>query len=155
MIGTRNQLDVANLIMSGILEKYPRLNFISVESGCGWAPSLLQALEHNWDEIMSPEYKGRFKRRPKEMFKDQIYCTYWYETRNPVDSFITEFGPDNLMFETDFPHPVSLYPNNVVAAKIKETLGHHPRETQEKILHGNAERVYGVKVHQPGTKTVH
>jgi predicted TIM-barrel fold metal-dependent hydrolase len=149
VIAGRNQTDVANLIMSGVLEKYPKLNFVSVESGCGWAPTLIQALEYNWDELMSADYKRQFKRRPKQMFMEQVYCTYWLENRNAVDSFINEFGPENLMFETDFPHPVCLYPNSSVKAKVAETLGHRPRELQEKVLHRNAERVYGVNVHQP------
>ena len=52
------------------------------------------------------------------------------------------------MFEPDFPHPASLYPNNLVRQKIEETLGHHDRGTREKVLYRNAEDVYGVKVHR-------
>jgi len=44
---------------------------------------------------------------------------------------------------------LSLYPNNLVTAKVEETLGHRPRADQEKVLHGNAERVYGIKVRHP------
>jgi predicted TIM-barrel fold metal-dependent hydrolase len=85
------------------------------------------------------------------MFMDQIYCSYWFEGSTGVDAYLKEFGPDNLMFETDFPHPTGLYPNSAVEAKIKETLGHHDRATQEKVLYKNAERIYGVKVYRPAT----
>lgn len=145
-----NGSDICNLIMTGILDKFPRLKFVSVESACGWVPFAIQCLEQQWKEMMTSKYKSQFKREPRQMFLEQIFCSYWFENRNCVDAFIEEFGPDNLMFETDFPHPTSLYPNELVRNKIAETLDHHDRETQEKVLYKNAERVYGVKVTTPG-----
>ena len=138
--------DIMNLILGGMLEKFPRLNFVMVESGAGWVPFLIQALEHNWKEMLTPGQRGKFTREPKQMFMDQIYCSYWFEDPNCIDPFLKEFGANNLMFETDFPHPTSLYPG--IREKVIETLGHHPVETQRKVLYENAERIYGVKVGQ-------
>jgi predicted TIM-barrel fold metal-dependent hydrolase len=137
-------VDIMNLILGGMLEKYPKLNFVVVESGAGWVPFCIQGLEHNWREMLTPGQRAKFKREPREMFKDQIYCSYWFENANLIDVFLKEFGPNNLMFETDFPHPTSLYPD--IRQKVIETLGHHPVETQRKVLYQNAERVYGIKV---------
>jgi uncharacterized protein len=139
-----NSVTVQNLLLSGILDRYPKLNFVSVESGLGWCPFLLQAMEHNWKELMSDKAKSRFKRDLREMFTDQIYVSYWFENRNCVDPYIAEFGDKNLMFQTDFPHPTSLYPG--LRDKVQETLAHHPAETQRKVLYQNAERVYGVSI---------
>ena len=146
-----NGTDICNLIMTGVLEKFPKLKFVSVESACGWVPFAIQCLEQQWKEMMTSKYKTAFKREPRQMFLEQIFCSYWFENRTSVDAFIQEFGPDNLMFETDFPHPTSLFPNELVVNKIEETLSHHSREVQEKILYKNAEGVYGVKVAQPVT----
>src|SRR6185436_19684807 len=74
-----NFQDIANLILQGVLEKYPKLKFVSVESGCGWLPFVIQAIEHNWYEMMSKEERARFTRSPKEQFVDQIYASYWFE----------------------------------------------------------------------------
>ncbi|MDB5497305.1 MAG: amidohydrolase 2 [Phenylobacterium sp.] len=142
-------VDIMNLILTGILEKFPKLNFVVVESGAGWIPFLIQALEHNWREMLTPGQRAKFKRGPKEMFIDQIYAAYWFEDSNCIDPFLKEFGNSNLMFETDFPHPTSLYPG--VREQVVATLGHHSVETQRKVLYQNAERVYGVKVGQPAT----
>jgi predicted TIM-barrel fold metal-dependent hydrolase len=152
VLQTGNIGDVANMIMSGLLEKYPKLKFVSVESGCGWVAALIQALEHNWGEIMSKEYLAKFKRSPKQQFMDQVYCTYWLENSTCVDSFVKEFGSKNLMFETDFPHPVSLYPNDIVRDKIAESLKNCTQSQKEDILYKNAERVYGIKCHQVSAK---
>jgi predicted TIM-barrel fold metal-dependent hydrolase len=136
--------DIMNLVLGGMLEDYPRLKFVIVESGASWLPFLVQGMEHNWREMMTPSDRARFKREPKQMFVEQIYSSYWFEDRNFVDFYINEFGSENLLFETDFPHPTSLYPE--VREKAVETLGHHPEEVQRNILYRNAERVYGVPV---------
>ncbi len=141
----QNFADIGNLILQGTLEKYHRLKFVSVESGCGWLPFAILAIEHNFREMVGARDGSRFKRTPKEMFLEQVYVSYWFENSNCVDSYLKEFGNGNLMFETDFPHPCSLYPD--IRGKIQETLGHHDRETQEKVLYRNAEQVYGVSVH--------
>ena len=51
-------------------------------------------------------------------------------------------GVDNVMFETDFPHPTCLYPINDVAGTFKGLT-----ETEvNKVLSGNAKRTYNIPV---------
>ena len=47
---------------------------------------------------------------PYEIFKRQIFGCFWFEKVAPK-SLIEAIGEDNLLFETDFPHPTCLYPN--------------------------------------------
>jgi predicted TIM-barrel fold metal-dependent hydrolase len=140
-----NFRDIVNLILTGVLERFPNLKFVSVESGVGWIPFIIQGLEYTMDELLTPEDRRRFKRRPREMFKDQIYASYWFEGANNVENYISEFGADNLMFETDYPHPQCLYPN--VREKIAETLGRYDLATQRKVMFENAAKLYGIAVH--------
>ena len=139
-----NFRDIVNLILSGMLDKYPALRFVSVESGAGWIPFVIQSLEYTFDEILSAKDRRQFKLRPREYFQRQIYASYWFEDRQLVDTFLNDMGPDNLMFETDYPHPQTLYPN--VAEKIEETLSHHPEDVQRKVLFETASNVYGIAV---------
>ena len=37
---------ICNLILTGLLERYPKLKFVSVESGIGWIPFILEALDY-------------------------------------------------------------------------------------------------------------
>jgi predicted TIM-barrel fold metal-dependent hydrolase len=141
-----NMNDIANLVLNGVCEKYPRLKFVSVESGAGWIPFVVQGLEYYWGQFMTPEARSKFKRSPRETFVDQIHASYWFENKNAVEFFVKEFGPNNLMLETDFPHPASLDVN--VHEKIAETLGGLSEEVRRKICYENAERVYGVSVHR-------
>jgi len=140
-----NFRSMMNLILTGTLEKYPKLKFVSVESGVGWVPFLLQSIEYTIHELLTPaERRARFKRSPKEQFVEQIFTSYWFENAGNVANYINEFGADNLMFETDFPHPQCLYPN--VHEKVEETLSAFSPDVQRKVLFENAERLYGIKL---------
>ena len=139
-----------NLILTGMLERYPKLKFVSVESGVGWVPFLLQSIEYTIKELLTPEERrARFKRSPHEQFTQQIFTSYWFENANNVDSYLREFGAENLMFETDFPHPQCLYPD--VREKVSETLGHHSADIQRKVLYENAAHLYGIELTSNGS----
>jgi predicted TIM-barrel fold metal-dependent hydrolase len=125
---------VTNLIFSGLLDRFPRLNFVSVESGVGWLPFHLDLCEYQYDES---GVKG-LKLRPKEYFRRQIYASYWFE-HDPAYA-IAQLGPDNIMFETDFPHPTCLYPG--IQEHVRKTLGHLDASVQRKVLYETAQKVY-------------
>jgi len=129
-----NMRCVTNLIFSGLLDRFPSLKFVSVESGIGWIPFLIECAEYQMDE----NGVTGLALRPREYFQRQIYASYWFES--DVGTALAKLGEDNLMFETDFPHPTCLYPK--VREKISETLGALPPRVQRKVLYETAARVY-------------
>ncbi|MFA7554600.1 MAG: amidohydrolase family protein [Spongiibacteraceae bacterium] len=135
-----NAATMANFIVSGLLDKYPNMKMVSVESGVGWIPFLLEALEYQLDEMM-PDQK--LQRRPTEYFRDQMFASFWFEKVAP-SKMLDIIGPDNVMFETDFPHPTSLYPDP--QGHIKEALGNVDPATVKKVLQDNAARCYNLKL---------
>jgi predicted TIM-barrel fold metal-dependent hydrolase len=129
---------VVNMICSGMFDRYPALKIVSVESGMGWVPFILEALDYEMDEN-APAAKARMKLLPSEYFKQNIYATTWFEHRN-LASLIDAVGEDNLMFETDFPHPTCLYPAPLKTAEAN--LSDLSTEVQRKILGENAAQLY-------------
>jgi uncharacterized protein len=129
---------VVNLICSGMFDRYPALKMVSVESGMGWVPFILEALDYEMDEN-APAAKARMKLLPSEYFKQNIYATTWFEHRN-LASLIHAVGEDNIMFETDFPHPTCLYPAPLKTAEAN--LQDLTTEVQRKILGENAAQLY-------------
>lgn len=125
---------VANLIMSGLLDRFPSLKFVSVESGVGWLPFLLESLDYQFDENGVDD----LELRPSEYFRRQIYGSFWFE--DDVGPALERLGPDNLMFETDFPHATCLYP--AVREQKERTLGKLEPSVQRKLLYETASRVY-------------
>jgi predicted TIM-barrel fold metal-dependent hydrolase len=59
-----NAATLANFLMSGLFDTYPGLKMVSVESGLGWVPFVLEALEYQLDEMIPTECK-HLQRRPK------------------------------------------------------------------------------------------
>jgi predicted TIM-barrel fold metal-dependent hydrolase len=141
MIG--NARGIAEVLMNGLCERFPRLNFVSIESGFGFLPYLLQALDWQWyNDGLSRDFPN--SPLPSELFKRQVYGTFWFEKLVPeqVAPFV-----DNVMFETDYPHPTSLSPGPASFSlppieSAKQSLAGMPDEWVRKIVNGNATRVY-------------
>jgi predicted TIM-barrel fold metal-dependent hydrolase len=136
----KNGLQVADLITSGVLPRFPELKFVSVESGIGWIPFVLEAADHSYLEAR-PGRRSEWEMLPSEYFRRQVYACYWFETVAPT-KLLGEIPVDNILFETDFPHPTCLFGN--VRERIDSSLGNASELDREKILWGNAAALYGI-----------
>ena len=133
---------IGNLLFSGVLEKFPHLKVVSVESGIGWIPFWLEALDYEWQET-NAQAELPLSMKPSDYFKRQIYGCFWFEKIAPKH-LIDAVGEDNVMFETDFPHPTCLYPH--VQDYIAEVTVGWTSERKRKILQDNAAALYKVKL---------
>ena len=96
---------------------------MSVESGVGWMPYLVESARLAVEELRR---RARIIRRwlPSDYFRRQVYGSFWFE-KDVAAALRWTCIPDNIMFETDFPHPTSLSPG---PASIAET--HRSRPTK-------------------------
>jgi predicted TIM-barrel fold metal-dependent hydrolase len=140
MIMLGNARVVGNLILGGVLDRHPTLKFVSVESGIGWIPFLLESLEYQ-----ASENNVELSMTPTEYFHRQMYACFWFESKGLLED-ISRVGFDRCMFETDFPHPTCLYPNPV--DRIATVLEDVDFETKKNLLSGNAAKVYNMTVPQ-------
>jgi predicted TIM-barrel fold metal-dependent hydrolase len=137
---TSNVQVMANLLFSGVLDRFPELRFISVESGLGWVPYLLETADHQyeaqhlWDEGMTI--------RPSEYFRRQCYVNFWYEASGIAQRDL--IGVENILWEADFPHPTSTFPHSRNA--IAESLAGVPVEEQALMLHDNAVKLFRIEL---------
>jgi predicted TIM-barrel fold metal-dependent hydrolase len=138
----KNAVQCTDLVTSGVLSAFPDLAFVSVESGMGWAPFVLDAMDFMWLGAMNRQRRRSEDLLPSELFRRQVYVTTWFEKRAPI-AFIDEIPTDNVLFETDFPHISCLYGD--IEETIAAGLGHASDEVRHKILWANAARLYGVE----------
>ena len=138
MIFFNNGKIVSNLIYSGILDRFKGLKFVSVESGIGWVPFLMEALDYQLVEIAETKH---FEKKPSEYFKSNFYACFWFENKDVSDT-LHKVGIDNCLFETDFPHPTSLYPIN----NLEERLAKLTLEDRTKVLSTNAAKLYNIAI---------
>jgi predicted TIM-barrel fold metal-dependent hydrolase len=130
---------VVNIICSGMLERHPKLKVVSVESGAGWVPFILEALDYEMAENAPKLRDETLSMSPTEYFRRQIYATMWFE-RTDLPSLVRAVGEDNILFETDFPHPTCLYPGPVKSAH--ENMRDLTEVQRDKIMGGNGAKLY-------------
>jgi predicted TIM-barrel fold metal-dependent hydrolase len=138
----RNGLQLNDLIMSGVLARHPKIKFVSVESGIGWVPFMLEALDYQFQGNSVRQEQPEFDLLPSEYFARNVYACYWFEQTAPR-RLLDKIGVDNILFETDFPHPTSLY-GDEVHARIKGGLSDCEEPVRRKILWENSQKLYKV-----------
>jgi uncharacterized protein len=142
-----NMRCMADLIFGGVCHRFPDLKLVSVESGAGWLPAAMETFDWQWQNggprLEHPEYDLL----PSEYFERQVYGCFWFETQAALDA-IARF-PDNIFFETDYPHPTCQHPGPQTPARrprdyAASLFAGVPDEVTTKILSSNAARVYGI-----------
>jgi uncharacterized protein len=140
MLFLGNARFVINTIYAGIFDRHPTLQMVSVESGAGWVPFILEAMDYEiWEN--APEQAAQLSKMPSEYFKSNWYATLWFEgDRGNLPGLIDAIGEDRVLFETDFPHPTCLYPDPLGTVEAK-MMSLRP-ETRRKVLGENAAKLY-------------
>jgi predicted TIM-barrel fold metal-dependent hydrolase len=136
---------ISQIVCGGVCHRFPKLNFVSVESGVGWLPYLLAGLDYQWMNCGAhKENPGQLL--PSEHYKRQVYGTFWFE-RETLKPAIDIMGADNILYETDFPHPTSMFPGPATSAVLpseymEDVFENVAPKDVEKIVYGNAARIY-------------
>ncbi len=137
-----NGVQIADLLTSGVLSRFPELRFVSVESGIGFLPFILEASDYAYGESSMPTDRPDDP-IPSELFKRQVYGCYFFEELG-LGRVVEAIGADNILFETDYPHPICLFGN--VREKIESSLADQPDDVRRKVLWDNAAELYRVEV---------
>lgn len=124
------------LFFTGMLDRYPRLKWICAETGAGWIACLLEGCDHEWERRHL--WTEGVLTRPSEVFHRQIYVDFWFEESGVELRHL--IGVDNIMWESDYPHITSTYPDSweYVERSVKGV----DEEERAKLLYGNMMRVY-------------
>lgn len=139
-----NARAIAEVAAGGICHRYPDLKFVSVENGVGWLPYFAESMDWQW--LNSGAHRAMPDRLlPSEYVHRQVYVMYWFE-REALHAALPKFV-DNILFETDFPHPTSLSPGPGSVAEVPKDVIEHslnglPEDVIGKILQHNATQLY-------------
>ena len=115
---------------------------MSVESGVGWIPSFLEALDYQQRES-APGSMDTLSLRPSEYFRRQVYGCFWFEHQS-VPAAIEALGVERILFETDYPHPTCLYPDPLThVAALEPRIGEH---NLRKLVQDNAAALYRIEI---------
>jgi predicted TIM-barrel fold metal-dependent hydrolase len=104
---------MCEVIFSSILDRHPELKIVYSEGGIGWLPYALQRIDQVWEKyrhytFIEPPLDPH--RRPSEVARDHIWGCF---IDDPVGIRMRdEVGIDQLLWESDYPHVDSLWPNS-------------------------------------------
>jgi len=129
---------VASLCASGVIERFPKLRFAAIESGIGWVPWALTAM----DEAYHKHHLWAFpklKRLPSEYFRSNGAASF---QEDPAGLLLAERFDlvDNFMWANDYPHAEGTWPHSAEA--IEREMGHLKDDQRAKILGLNAARIF-------------
>jgi predicted TIM-barrel fold metal-dependent hydrolase len=98
---------VANFVLSGVAERFPRLKLICAETGIGWLQHVIRACDHLWERYRL--WTEGVLTRPSDVVRRQVYANFWYEKAG-----VAGRGPlaSHLMWASDYPHGTSTYPDS-------------------------------------------
>ena len=130
------------VITSGVLERFPKLKFVLVETEVSWIPSVM----YQWDRYFSKGNRstGELKMTPSEYFKRQVYATFFND--QPASMVFPHWGVDNCMWSNDFPHPNSTWPNS--REVIHRDIGNLSQSSKDKLLWENCAKLYDLPIHE-------
>jgi predicted TIM-barrel fold metal-dependent hydrolase len=145
-------IGLMTIIGGGLLERFSRVRFAILESGCGWLPFWLWWLDaHYKDPRFLKDPKTLFgvdplpylKRPPSEYARSGRVYFHAHEAE-PLLPLVVEQGfGDQLMYASDYPHDDAEFPHSVREMRERADLSD---DVKAKILGGNALRFYQMGV---------
>ena len=124
-------LHTLRLIVSGTLDKYPRLKLIIGHMG-----EMLPMMMVRSDKMFGVDQGGNNQRSIIQTLHDQVYIiTSGLFTMPPLQVAIDTIGIDNIMFSIDYP-----FSTNEQGRQYLDSLELAPEDI-EKLAHSNADRI--------------
>jgi predicted TIM-barrel fold metal-dependent hydrolase len=130
LMGLNSMQAMINLCFSPVFHNHPNLKVVLAEGGIGWMPWLLERADTTWErqrfwQPINQEVK------PSELFRRNIWgCFITDETGI---SLRHDIGIDRILWECDFPHSDSMWPNSrkILAEALRDVPDHEAHAIAE------------------------
>ncbi len=132
------QRSLTDIIVSGILERFPRLLIVSAENDTGWLPHFMYRLDHAFEKFSGLNDEQPLKMKPSDYVRRQMWATFQDDPTGP--SGYRSFGENNYMWASDFPHTDSTWPHS--REVIAKDFSGVPENVTAKIVFENANQLY-------------
>ena len=125
-----------DLMFSGVLQRFPTLQFSLAEGGIGWIPYILERADfawqrHRWYQDID------FNARPSDLFRQHFWGCFIDDEHGVTNRHAV--GVDRITIEIDYPHSDSNWPNS--RKRAAEVLAEVPDDEVEMIVETNARRM--------------
>jgi predicted TIM-barrel fold metal-dependent hydrolase len=132
---------LADWLFSGKLAQFPGLRLMFAESQIGWIPYLLERADDVWKQHRAWVSSGGEIDEPPSTYYYRQVSGCFFRDHHGIAS-LEACGVDNVMFEVDYPHSDSTWPDSrAVAAEIMAGL---EPDVVRKLVRGNAISLLGL-----------
>ena len=131
---------LGHMIFSGVFERYPRLQVITLDFEASWVPYFLDRLDYTYTQRPRNPSWYRFKENmlPSQYFHRNVLVGFQEDALAMRDRDI--IGVDNLVWGSDYPHTEGTFPRS--RQILDEITADFTEEEKAKVVGGNAERIY-------------
>ncbi|MBY8862951.1 amidohydrolase [Nocardia sp. CA2R105] len=134
--------NAVNMMCSPVPRKFPDIKYVWSEGGIGWLPAALERADRQW--LRHRYWMNMDDTLPSEICKRSMYFCMIEE---PWGLSTRDYnGVDNILWECDYPHCDSPWPNTQAACK--ELFDDLDPEITRKITHANAEQLFNFPLSQ-------
>lgn len=126
------------LALGGVFDRHERLRVAFLEAGVGWLAYFADRAHEHFEK--RPELLPAMRSTPRELIeRGQVWVSF--ECEDPLLSvYVERYGPDSVLFASDYPHWDAEWPGCVPAARhLAAPLG---PEAVTKLMGTNATRFY-------------
>jgi predicted TIM-barrel fold metal-dependent hydrolase len=126
-------------VLTGVLERFPGLKVVFVEPGIGWVSWWLHIVD-DMAKRQGYDFPG-LRDLPSHYFRQSVFLTFIDEP-DVIRHAHDRLGIHNVMWSSDYPHPVSSWPNS--KSTIETLFAGVSDSDRELVLAGNAARVWNL-----------
>ena len=134
------RMSMADIIFSGVLERYPKLYIGSIEHELSWVPHFVDRMDYTYTQRVHQDWWYKFKNDmlPSDFVHRNVFVGFQEDALGI--SLRHQIGVDSLQWGSDYPHIESTFPRS--REILDEMLVDCTEEEKAKIVGGNAARVY-------------
>jgi predicted TIM-barrel fold metal-dependent hydrolase len=128
---------IAELIFSGLFDRFPKLQMVFGEINVGWIPAVLE----NMDDVYARDRywsKTEIKKKPSDYWRSNLAATFIVDRYGIANRHT--LGLETMLWSNDYPH------HRCDWLDTQRIIGEHmagvPAAEREAMLAGNAARIY-------------
>jgi predicted TIM-barrel fold metal-dependent hydrolase len=132
---------LADWLFSGMLVRHPDVKITFSEGQVGWIPYLLCRADRIWEHNRGwADVSNEIPEPPSTYYRDRVYGCFFDDALGL--ELIDKIGPDQVTFETDYPHADGTWPHTKKIAE--QQFGHMDQAIIDKISRDNVIRLFGL-----------
>ncbi len=139
----QQQVAMGDLVLGGVLERFPHLKVVFLESGVGWMPTYIDRLDEAYQSVREDWHHAEvdLARQPSEYIRCGS-CWFSCEPDEPnLNAAVDYLGEDHVIYASDYPHFDCSFPDSV--RELVEESGLSDRIVS-KVGGSNGRALYGV-----------